>query len=711
MKSMNKKREFYANWFSEIDKQGLLEGRMHIIVSKINRLCPNRDFGTYLNSLRAKMKQMKEAGRYRQTKSLKSIMEADGGRAESDAPLQTDIPEDSEVASDATGAPTTLATEVALPALEERVKTMSEDIARIVYEAEQRKLHQREACARLSSNFNTSAVTAAEGIEVGGSSLPGGRFFRGPGFVAARRSVSGAVDPEAEVAVSAVWRPAGVRRELAPIEPSNSKPADRGYTNLIFDQYFSPDAGYSEPSEQIQNVHYYRGSDSEKRLSKITPELRRSDSKRSAVSSNSACRSSISKAAALDEEIANNRDEVLAALQEFESVVKPMSENQYRRSIELEKCGEPRRIRRQKKKDKQRMLDRLTARGIPPRLKPIDMKDLQSVHQAPSTTSPIIEEEAQYGEAEAGWIRKAAVALSATSDLHLKSSRLPDRIAGTSSVRPQSTQLRVTRVLDAAEVEAEEQRILAKASFGPCSVQDLKGICAAFVHAWARSQDSKGDKQARSGAQRTLESLGLLSSVEREREKNKKSLIALKFSMDQTILVGDFLTSQFITRRRDLREQLSKSIGLAVKRGMYRDRVDLAGLLLLIFPLMKAADRAEACKYMLLSEREEEVKLRDSQPLTEQEEKKLRDMFDYFDSDRSGFVDPKEIFEKMNRVVVDTLSILGGEGITSAAVQRTADRQMDRQGISKLISMVDSDGNEGLDFEEFCKLFRGEFLL
>jgi hypothetical protein len=414
---------------------------------------------------------------------------------------------------------------------------------------------------------------------------------------------------------------------------------------------------------------------------------------------------------AIEEDIARNRDEVLAALQEFESVVKPMSEDQYRRSVEFDKCGATRRIRRQKKKDRQRMLERLSARGIPPRLKPIDMKELQSAHHITPFSSRSVEEEAPFGESESGWIRKAVVALSATSDLHLKSNRLRNRVVGASSVRPQSTQLRVTQVLDAAEVEAEEQRILAKASFGPCSVQDLKGICAAFVHAWARSQDSREDKQARSGAQRALEGIGLLSSVERERERNKKSLKALKFSMDQTILVGDFLTSQFITRRRDLREQLSKSIGLAVKRGMYRDRVDLAGLLLLIFPIMKAADRAEACKYMLLSEREEEVKLRDSQPLTEQEEKKLRDMFDYFDSDRSGFVDPKEIYEKMNRVVVDTLSILGGEGVTSAAVQRTADRQMDRQGISKLISMVDTDGNEGLDFEEFCKLFRGEFLL
>lgn len=714
MKSMNKKREYYANWFSEIDKQGLLEGRMHIVKAKINRLCPNRDFSSYLNGLRSKMKEMKEGTRRPKQKSVKFITEEAKNDASSNSDNASNKKQDVLDEVDALNNPN-LDLENAAADAEARVQTMDEDIARIMHDAELRRLQQQQACARLSNRFSAAPNLDAYEIDENEESLPGGRFFRGPGFVAARRLALGSEADGGHSVTPAVWRPAGVTtREPAPSE--NSRKGGQLSRIEFIEQYYPSGAGrdqYDDRYDPNWDASYDQRGESGMSFGEKSPELRRSDSRKS-TASNATHRTSLSKAM-IEEEIARNREDVMAALEQFESIIKPMSDDQYRRSVELDKRDAPRRIKRQRKKEKLKMMDRLNARGIPTRLKPIDMKDLTATSVSTDSVSrPPIESLGEHADAESvrgmepGWIRKATVALSATSDLHLKSNRLPTRKEVTNNARPVSTQIRITRVLDPAEVEAEEQRILAKTSFGPCGVHDLKSICTAFVLAWARSLENHGDKQARSGAHKALEGIGLHTSM--DREKNKKSLKALKFSTDQTILVGDFMTSQFIARRRDLREQLSKSIGLAVKRGMYRDRVDLSGLLLLIFPLMKAADRTEACKYMVLSEREEEVKLRDSQPLTEQEEKKLRDMFDYFDSDRSGLVDPREIFEKMNQVVVDTLSILGGEGAASAVAQRTADRQMDRQGISKLISMVDTDGNDGLDFEEFCKLFRGEFL-
>ena len=154
-------------------------------------------------------------------------------------------------------------------------------------------------------------------------------------------------------------------------------------------------------------------------------------------------------------------------------------------------------------------------------------------------------------------------------------------------------------------------------------------------------------------------------------------------------------------RRKNYKYQLNKYVEAMEARGKIKEFFDMSTILMQLFPLMPSSDRRDCLKYFLYKEN---IILKDDKlpPLTDDELKTLRDMFNFFDQDGSGFVDTKEILAQVHSGDTTKLSVLDSEF-------EETEKDVDKAAVSKLISSVDDDENAELDFSEFCKLFRGAF--
>lgn len=396
----------------------------------------------------------------------------------------------------------------------------------------------------------------------------------------------------------------------------------------------------------------------------------------------------------------------LEALNRFESLVKPLTDEQYLRSIRREEgVVEAKKKRRKKKKPRSADAEpRQANEQLTQRLKPVNLeaillsKDnrtmsyMESFSEAPpklprrmsslylnsmqeEVLKPI--EEVTTERVEQIWMKKVRYTLSDDKRVINRSSSNLGR-----SKANKFEQLADDNA-DAARVVADNKRILSRQTFGTCRVEDLLQLREAFLDI-VRSNLLKEAQM----------------SLKQHSDEPIPDFSGVSFNVGQYVGLFDLMSCKYISARKGHKYQMKKYVESMELSGKIKEFINMSTIIKQLFPLMPVSDHRDCLKYFTLKENmvvEEE----DTEPsMTVEELRKLREMFDFFDSDRSGFVDPKEIMDKMKRN--DVMNVNDTEDSYN-------NKDVEDNHIIKLIQAVDEDENAELDFDEFCKLFRGAF--
>ena len=130
-----------------------------------------------------------------------------------------------------------------------------------------------------------------------------------------------------------------------------------------------------------------------------------------------------------------------------------------------------------------------------------------------------------------------------------------------------------------------------------------------------------------------------------------------------------------------------------------------------LYPFMNASERMETIRMSALQPKKENVEEKKVKNVNEDDIRRMRIMFDYMDTDRSGYVDKDEIVaalindseaiqEEFDKA--DEERYLMGEETNK---EREPKFIWTEEKIVEMVSAVDEDGNMELDLVEFIELF------
>lgn len=229
-----------------------------------------------------------------------------------------------------------------------------------------------------------------------------------------------------------------------------------------------------------------------------------------------------------------------------------------------------------------------------------------------------------------------------------------------------------------AHKQQEEQRILARQSFGPYKASELSELYMIF-QSLPKRVPSEDDRTQYSG-------INVAYTDEGEE-------IAY-------IYLTDLFEHPFIMERQYYREQLEKQVKKSIDRNM-GPYYTISNVLAILCPLMTSTDRKDCMKFFSLHAKNEDMG--ETVDLTDHKVERLRLMFEFFDVDQSGTVDKSEIVQAMNRHMN-----VGRRRFSNAmlkGIDHIPEGNVTEEYIDSMIKGADVDKNEQLDFAEFKLLF------
>lgn len=340
----------------------------------------------------------------------------------------------------------------------------------------------------------------------------------------------------------------------------------------------------------------------------------------------------------------------------------------------------------------QKELQKKNRKGSARRLSGVDSAGIQLIRQ--STFEGMLNIAHKQAMADSNWVKKVRRELSQDPDMKVpKKFNMPEQQQkqvstdhhGPQGGRRHASPIKLFSLF--SDKRAEEERILARQSFGPYKTPELLQFFDVFKSLPKRDPDTNEVianevvvSDSESSSMKTADPAGDVSGY---------------------IVLQELIQHQYIKRRPHFRASLEKYLSKMADKAIH---MNINKILLHMCPLMTATDRKDCIKFFSYQKTEEvdEVSVQFSPTQLFQ----FRQIFDYFDTDNSGTVDREEIKRALAKSSKQKQpnkdSQLKGDTMNIEA-EVTAD------SIDFIVEEADQDGNDELDFDEFVKMFGDMF--
>ena len=337
-------------------------------------------------------------------------------------------------------------------------------------------------------------------------------------------------------------------------------------------------------------------------------------------------------------------------------------------------------------------------------------------------------------EAERRWVRKVRYALGDNLPKDVTDFSKDDRgpvyaitaaleinDQSTISVEPEDIAEKKAQQLELESVKKKRDQMLVriqnKRNFGEYSKREL----LRFWKIWSRFEltrkDGVGDDDSSSlgiqhfrdddSAPQNSELDSLLQTIRKE-ESALNSL-----ANHDGVFLEALMATKFIKSSPSLLKELNVIVTHAITDNIPVPTIVLSlnEALSYLYPFMNASERMETIRMYALQPKKEKVEEKEVKNVNEDDIRRMRIMFDYMDTDRSGYVDKDEIVaalindseaiqEEFDKA--DEERYLMGEETNK---EREPKFIWTEEKIVEMVSAVDEDGNMELDLVEFIELF------
>jgi WD40 repeat protein len=286
--------------------------------------------------------------------------------------------------------------------------------------------------------------------------------------------------------------------------------------------------------------------------------------------------------------------------------------------------------------------------------------------------------------AESNWVRKVKAELTGSRNVK-KAAAAPVVEISKYQHRPnrRETSIRLFRSMVETQ-KSEEERLKGRQYFGPYKTFELVQFFDVYLTI---------PKKQLTGTEVILTATNKPDEAEETRD-----------GTGGCVSLHDLLRHKYVRSRPHFKAALEKNLlsrvgATAANTCIY---MTLQRILVQMCPLMTTSDRKDCIQYFAIcksglqvNEESEEVYY------TAKQMKQLRQIFEFFDTDKSGTVDRAEIRRAVNRDSIKAVSASDNLRGSDTAIATG----MDEASLQSMMDEGDVDNNDELDFDEFVKLF------
>jgi len=232
-----------------------------------------------------------------------------------------------------------------------------------------------------------------------------------------------------------------------------------------------------------------------------------------------------------------------------------------------------------------------------------------------------------------------------------------------------------------------QQELLARNSFGPYKASDLLKALLVFMTLPSPPPPD--------------------NAVVIPTSDNKRELTLDNDKDQKVVLLADFIMTDFVQSRphfdQELRKYMKKKTG---RVGMVELRVVLLDVMTHMCPLMTSTDLHDCMDFLEVHIRRQknEMNMIEEEVLSDEQLSQLRLIFDFFDKQRTGCINRREIMKLMESESNKFYAKQQAEFLQGGELEE--ETRIEESSVDKMMSTVELKRQNELDFDEFVTLFK-----